>query len=148
MKVELTRDFVAIIDINTESKNRNNPLKVQSGKITNSELIEEYKYTYHFQRIETMDGVIVVYAKHLPEFVELLNCFVSSQLNIKKKYGFKYINGGGFYAKITQEDGEKFLAIQINEDTKFLDKYSCRVLSSKLSKMFAKCEFEFHFIND
>lgn len=148
MKVELTRDFYAIIDVNTESKNRNNPLEVKNGKITKSELIEEYKSTYYFQRIESVNGGIVVHAKHLPEFIELLNCFVSSQLNIKKTYDFKYTNGGGFYAKVTQKNGENFLALQVDEDTKFLDKHSCRVLSSKLSKIMAKCEYEFHFIHD
>lgn len=148
MKVELNKDFFAIINIKSESRNRNNPLQVKNGRITESELVEEYKSTYYFRYVETNDGVIVVYAKHLPEFIELLNCFVSSQLNIKKKYGFKYTNGGGFYAKVTQKDGENFLAINIKDEIIFLDKYSCRVLSSKLSKMMAKCEFEFHSMDD
>lgn len=146
MTVELTNDFFAIIDVETEFKNRNNPLQVKNGKITESNLVEDKKYTYFFKRIETNDEQMVVHAKHLPEFIELLNCFVSSQLNIKKKYGFKYKNGGGFDAKITQDDGEKFLAIQIEDNTVYLDKYSCRVLSSKLSKIMAKCDFDFYFL--
>lgn len=144
MKVELNKDFFAIINVESESKNRNNPLQVKNGRITESKLVEEYKSTYYFQHIETNNKITLVHAKHLPEFIELLNCFVSNQLNIKNKYGFKYTKGGGFYANITQDDGEKFLAFSIEDQIIHLDKYSCRVLSSRLSKIVAKCEFEFH----
>ena len=147
MKVELTRDFVAIIDVNTEAKNRNNPLQVKNGRVIESVLETEYKSTYYFQRIETVDEVIIVHAKHLPEFIELLNCFVANQLNVKKRYAIKWKNGGGFYATIKQEQGEIFLLLSIEDEEIFLDKYSCRVLSSKLSKIAAKCEFEFHFMD-
>ena len=74
MKVELNKDFFAIINVVSESKNRNNPLQVQNGRITESKLVEEYKSTYYFQYIETSNGILVVHAKHLPEFIELLNC--------------------------------------------------------------------------
>lgn len=147
MKVELNKDFFAIINVVSESKNRNNPLQVQNGRITESKLVEEYKSTYYFQYVETNDGVIVVHAKHLPEFIELLNCFVSNQLNVKKRYGFKYKNGGGFYATIKQNQGEIFLLLSLENEEIFLDKYSCKVLSSKLSKIAAKCEYEFHFMD-
>ena len=144
MKVELNKDFFAIINVESESRNRNNPLQVKNGRITESKLVEEYKSTYYFQYIETSNGILVVHAKHLPEFIELLNCFVANQLNVNKRYSFKYTNGGGFHANITQIDGEKFLAFNVEDNMIYLDKYSCRVLSSKLSKMMAKCEYEFH----
>jgi len=147
MKVELNKDFFAIINIESESKNRNNPLQVKNGRITESKLVEEYKSTYYFQYIETNDGILVVHAKRLPEFIELLNCFVSNQLNVKKSYGIKYNNGGGFSATIKQTQGEFFLLLSINDEEIFLDKYSCKVLSSKLSKIAAKCEYEFHFMD-
>lgn len=147
MKVQLTNDFYAVIEVDTDIKNRNNPLQVKYGKITESELVQEIKSTYYFQRIETNDATMVVQAKHLPEFIELLNCFISNQLNVKKQYGFKYTNGGGFYANIKQDKGEIFLLLSIDDEEIFLDKYSCKVLSSKLSKIMAKCEFEFHFVN-
>jgi hypothetical protein len=147
MKIELTNDLYAVIDATTEIKNRNNPLQVKNGRITESKLVEEYKSIYYFQHIETNDGVIVVHTKHLPEFIELLNCFVSNQLNVKKRYGFKHKNGGDFYATIKQDQGEIFLLLSIENEEIFLDKYSCKVLSSKLSKIMAKCEFEFHFTN-
>lgn len=147
MKIELTNNLYAVIDATTEIKNRNNPLQVKNGRVTESKLVEEHKSIYYFQYIETNDGVIVVHAEHLPEFIELLNCFVASQLNINKRYGFKYTNGGGFHASISQKDGEKFLAFNIEDNMIHLDKYSCRILSSKLSKIAAKCEFEFHFTN-
>ncbi len=147
MKVELNKDFFAIITGKRESKNRNNPLQVKNGRVTESSLIEEYRSIYYFQHIETSDGILVVLAKHLPEFIELLNCFVASQLNTNKRYGFKYTKGGGFHASISQKDGEKFLAFNIEDNIIHLDKYSCRILSSKLSKIAAKCEYEFHFMD-
>ena len=104
------------------------------------ESYEEHKY-YPREIIDKNENV-VCYANELNEFLELLGSFVSNQLNPDKTYGFSYKTGGGFYGKVARKDNIHYLAITIDEQTYYLEKYDCRVIIANAKQILSKCTLE------
>lgn len=143
LKIPLSNNFFAVIGKNYSLKNKTIPQTMKGDKVIYS-IAEEVHISYTFHSIETSAGVIVGYEYILHEFIELLHSFVGNQLTTNMIYTITDKQGIGFKASIKSENHSINLKIDVSNESYYLDKFQCRVISSKLSKIYSKCEFNFY----
>lgn len=143
LKIPLNKDFHAVIEKNLLFKNRTVPKVIKENRVINT-IEENIIEKYCFDSIQTSSGKLVAYEDLIHEFIELLVSFVGTYLNTNEIYVFTGKNGSGFKAAITTQMKNISLNIIVEDERYFLDKYQCRVISSKLTKIYSKCEFNFY----
>lgn len=143
LKIPLNKDFYAVIEKIFSSKKRTVPQTMKGDKVIYS-IDDEIHISYVFHSVQTISGQIVLLETLIHEFVELLHSFVGSQLTMNKTYSIADEQGNGFKASVKSENHIINLKVDVDDEVFYLDKYQCRVISSKLSKIYSKCEFNFY----
>lgn len=143
LTIPLNSDLYAVIEKTYSFRNRTVPQVVKENKVINK--IEEYAIEKHyFNSIQTSSGKLLAHEDLIHEFIELLLSFVGAHLNSNETYVFTGKQGSGFKAAVTTKNKNVFLNIMVADENYYFDKYQCRVISSKLSKIYSKCEFNFY----
>ena len=138
--IQLTNELSAGIKIRVINTYRQQPLKIENKKVIYQD--SDPKKSYYFEHIKYKD-IVIVNKESIAEFEELLNSFLSKQLSINKVYIVE--SGGdeiGCKIKISTQNKIHYLEIAVpNQETTYLDKYTCLILIKKLDKIKSSCKY-------
>jgi len=143
MRIEIYKGFYAEIEFNQITKKVNVPIR--DGQKTHWRQEDYFShYESYFREFGYKDKIILKETLdknkgQIFEFSEVLNCFVSNLLDINETYKIYYEDEITCEFKISQN---KTLLISVTgSDTIEFRKYDCKVLLSKLNKIYNSCLF-------
>lgn len=147
-RLHLWEDIFILVDVTTDTKKRIEPVEISNdGTRAKTVIIKaDIRYSYSINSIVHANDNVLVDGENIFEFIELLNAYVSSQLEY---IDYKITNArGGLLAKLISEklfdeSGHQHktisLLLQANEKIYYLKKYDCRIIVSKFNKINSRC---------
>ena len=134
-KIHLYKNIYFEIEIEEEIITKTMPLNLESNRrrVDKLELVREIKRTYFGVDLKYKDQSLT--ETNFAIFIELLNAFISNQLDHKKVYELPF-----FRAKVAFKDKFAYLEITVENEKIYLEKYECRIITSKFNKLYSKCQ--------
>ena len=133
--IYLYKNIYFEIKIDEEIITKTMPIDLEPNerKVNKLKLVEEVKRTYFGIDLKYKDQSLT--KTDFAIFIELLNAFISNQLDHKKIYELPF-----FRAKVVFKNKFAYLAIAIGNETIYLEKYECRIIVNKFNKLYSKCQ--------
>ena len=143
MQYELSNngDFIIRINQVINTRNATEPIVFNSsGKPIEFREVENQILKHHIGGILTSSGLHFLDENEIFDLVELLSSFVSGHLKRKVDYIVEYPSGYpcGFKANISEHNKVISLLIQVSDEKYYLDKYTARIISSKIRYYLSK----------
>jgi len=134
-KIYLYKNIYFEVKIEEEIITKTMPLDLEPNqrRIDKLELVRESKRTYFGTDLKYKDKSLT--ETDFAIFIELLNAFISNQLDHKKVYELPF-----FRAKVVFKDKFAYLAIAVENEKIYLEKYECRIIVNKFNKLYSKCQ--------